>query len=199
MTARCQLLVRHRGLDPTAWTALHALAEGADAPGRPAALARAVLWDFAWDGEPDLARHLADWVAAANWFANPNRDRVTWRQAYADPTDLEVGAALASGGVGSAAPGAFLVTAWRGGQEAAAHAAAAFRALGCAVSVHQGQVWWLAAEGGDPASILLRSGGGADGGLLVNRHSQVARLCAAGLPVPALPLAEDGTDEPADG
>jgi hypothetical protein len=185
MTVCRQLLVRHRGLDPTAWTALHALARLARG-GRPAALARAALWEFAWEGGPELDRRLADWVAAANWFANPNRDRATWRRSASDPTDLEAGAALACGGVGSAMPGAYLLTTCRGAPGAPEHQAAATQALGQAVRVRRGQVWWLAAAEGDASALLAAAGGAGGGGLLANPHSEIARLITAALPVPLL-------------
>jgi hypothetical protein len=187
-----QLLVRQRGLDPTAWTALEAMLRG-EGPGRPAALARAAVWEFAWeeDGGTGLAERLEAWVAAANWFANPNRDRATWRTRSGDATDLASGAALASGGLGSPAPGAHLVTAWRGAAAASEHAAAAAGALGCPVAVRRGEVWWLAAEAGDAASILEWAGAAETGGLLANPHSQRAVLYPGVLPVPAVP-AEPG-------
>jgi hypothetical protein len=196
MTVCRQLLVRHRGLDPTAWTALHALARlCGDDP--PAALARAALWEFTWEGDADGDALLRAWVAGANWFANPNRDRATWRQSAGDATDLEAGAALAGGGVGSAGPGAYLVTAWRGAADAPEHEAAARRALGRPVRLRRGQVWWLAAAAGDAGRILAP--GGAAARLLANPHSETARRVVGALPVPLLGDETGGADGGAPG
>ena len=185
MIQRRQLLVGHRALDPTAWTALVAL--GSDRRGgRPSALARADLWEFEWSGSPELSGRLEGWTSAANWFANPNRDRATWRVREEDPTDLERGAALADGGSGASGPGAFLVTVWRGEQRSLEHEAAASRALGTPLVVRRGQVWWLCAEDGDAMAVLAAAGGGPSGGLLANLHAQAARLYGEQLPVPAV-------------
>jgi hypothetical protein len=186
MTVCRQLLVRHRGLDPTTWTALHAL-RALHPQAAPTALARAVVWEFTWQEGGDLAARLAQWVGAANWFANPNRDRLTWRGAAADPTDLEAGAALVSGGVGSAGPGACLITAWRGAGAGPAHSAAAARALGHPVQVRRGELWWLSSDGGDAVAILRAAGAEPAGGLLANPHSEVARVLVGAVPVPLLP------------
>lgn len=180
-----QLIVRHRALDPTAWTALTALRDGASVA-KPSALARADLWEFEWEGGAEVEERLAAWARTANWFANPNRDRATWRKAEADATDLEAGAALASGGSGATGAGAYLVTTWRGAVRSSEHEAAARRALGSPVTVRRGQVWWLAAEGSDPTRVLTDAGGRPEGGLLANPHSQEARVFALGLPVPAI-------------
>jgi hypothetical protein len=185
MIQRRQLLVRHRALDPTAWTALVTLGHTARA-GRPVALARADLWEFEWAGSPDLVRRLEKWASAANWFANPNRDRATWRAREEDPTDLEAGAALADGGSGARGPGAFLVTVWRGARRSLEHEAAASRALGTPLAVRHGQVWWLCAEDGGAETMLAAAGGGPTGGLLAHLHAQAARLYGEGLPVPAI-------------
>jgi hypothetical protein len=171
-----QLIVRHRALDPTAWTALTALG---DATAKPSALARADLWEFEWEGGAEVEDRLSAWVRTANWFANPNRDRATWRKAEADATDLEVGAALASGGSGATGEGAYLVTAWRGAVRSSEHESAARSALGVTVRVRRGQVWWLTAQ--DARRALTEAGT-----LLANPHSQAARLFAGGLPVPAI-------------
>lgn len=187
---RRQLLVRHRGLDPTAWTALEALARLARR-GRPGALARAALWEFSWDGDAASEGRLGEWVAEANWFANPNRDRATWRRASSDPTEMEAGAALLSGGVGASGAGAYLVSAWRGAVVAGEHAAAATRALGRPVQVLRAQVWWLGAAASAAAAILEEAGAGAAGGLLVNPHSERAWLFAGDLPVPLLDTGEE--------
>jgi hypothetical protein len=186
-----QLVVRHRALDPTAWTALHALAQG---PSAASALARADLWEFEWPGDAQLAERLAAWARTANWFANPNRDRATWRSGAADATDLENGAARASGESGASGRGAYLVTTWRGAVRSREHEAAAARALGVAVRVRRGQVWWLAAESGDAARALAEAGGTERGGLLANPHSQEAFVFGGTLPVPA--LAVPGEEEP---
>jgi hypothetical protein len=167
-----QLIVRHRALDPTAWTALTAL-EGATA------LARADLWEFEWEGGAEVEDRLMAWARTANWFANPNRDRSTWRKADADATDLEPGAALASGGSGATGAGAFCVTTWRGAVRSGEHEEAARHALGVPVRVRRGQVWWLAAQDGKRAQADA-------GGLLANPHSQAARWFAGSLPVPAI-------------
>jgi hypothetical protein len=180
-----QLIVRHRALDPTAWTALTALV-GAGGTGKPSALARADLWEFEWEGGAEVEGRLTAWARTANWFANPSRDRATWRSAEGDATDLEAGAALASGGSGATGVGAYLVTTWRGAVRSSEHEAAARRALGLAVRVRRGQVWWLAAEGADSAQALADAGGRQGGGLLANPHSQAARVFAHGLPVPAI-------------
>jgi len=180
-----QLVVRHRALDPTAWTALTALADRPSGT-RPTALARADLWEFEWQGAPEVEQELSQWARTANWFANPNRDRATWRRAASDATDLEAGAALASGGSGATGTGAYLVTTWRGAVRSSEHEAAARRALGMAVRVRRAQVWWLAAQGQDPARALAEAGGTSLGGLLANPHSQEARLYATSLPVPAI-------------
>jgi len=173
-----QLIVRHRALDPTAWTALTALGEGAGTD-KPSALARADLWEFEWEGGAEVEERLTAWARTANWFANPNRDRATWRKAEADATDLEAGAALASGGSGAEGSGAYLVTTWRGAVRSSEHEAAARRALASPVRVRRGQVWWLAAEADDEA--LARAGA-----LLANPHSQATRVFARTLPVPAI-------------
>jgi hypothetical protein len=173
-----QLIVRHRALDPAAWTALTALGQGAD---KPSALARADLWEFEWEGGAEVEERLAAWARTANWFANPNRDRATWRNTEADATDLEAGAALASGGSGSTGQGAYLVTTWRGAVRATEHEVAARRALASPVHVRRAQVWWLAAEGEDSPKALAKAGG-----LLANPHSQEVRLFGASLPVPAI-------------
>lgn len=175
MSERRQLLVRHRALDPTAWTALMSL------PGA-SALARADLWEFEWSGAADLAARLEAWAGAANWFANPNRDRSTWRAADADPTEIEAGAALASGGSGATGRGAYLVTIERGSARSREHEAAATRALGTPIAVRRAQVWWLAAEAGDAAVALENAGGG----LLANSHAQASRFYGENLPVPAV-------------
>ena len=184
MIQRRQLIVQHRSLDPTAWTALVALGDA----GRegPSALARADLWEFEWSGTADLAGRLESWARAANWFANPNRDRATWRGRGEDPTDLEAGAARASGGSGADGPGAFLVTVWRGAARSLEHETAASAALGTPIVVRRAQVWWLYAERGDPAAMLASAGGGPSGGLLANPHAQDARLYGERLPVPAV-------------
>ena len=179
-----QLIVRHRALDPTAWTALTALGKDAGSAG-PSALARADLWEFEWEGAADVERVLTDWARTANWFANPNRDRATWRSAEGDATDLEAGAVLASGGSGATGTGAYLVTTWRGAVRSSEHEAAARRALGSPVIVRHGQVWWLAAQGADSSQVQAFAGG-----LFANPHSQEARVFAHGLPVPA--IAEEG-------
>ena len=175
MTERRQLLVRHRALDPTAWTALVSL-RGATA------LARADLWEFEWTGGADLAARLEAWAGSANWFANPNRDRSTWRAAEGDPTEIEAGAALATGGSGATGRGAYLVTVERGSARSREHEAAATRALGTPIAVRRAQVWWLAADGGDAAATL----GDAGVGLLANPHAQASRLYGERLPVPAV-------------
>jgi hypothetical protein len=191
MTHVRQLVVRHRALDPTAWTALHALAQGqSDA----SALARADLWEFEWEGDSAVAERLVAWARTANWFANPNRDRATWRRSDADATDLESGAARVSGESGASGRGAYLVTTWRGAVRSQEHEAAATRALGVAVRVRHGQVWWLAAEGADAEHALHDAGGAERGGLLANPHSQEARVFGASLPVPA--MAVHGEEEP---
>src|SRR5215470_19267997 len=107
MTHVRQLIVRHRALDPTAWTALTAL-RTAQSAAMPSALARADVWEFEWEEAADIEAKLTAWARTANWFANPNRDRSTWRRAEADATDLETGAALASGGSGASGAGAYL-------------------------------------------------------------------------------------------
>jgi hypothetical protein len=180
-----QLVVRHRALDPTAWTALTAL-RAKPGPLAPSALARADLWEFEWEGAAALEEPLAEWAREANGFANPNRDRATWRQAAGDATDLEAGAALASGESGAKGPGAFLVTTWRGDVCSTEHEAAAARALGVAMRVRRAQVWWLSCEVGDPKAALAAAGGGPSGGLLANPHSQAASLYGDTLPVPAI-------------
>jgi hypothetical protein len=185
MITRRQLIVRHRALDPTAWTALSALIRLSSAT-VPRALARADLWEFSWPDDPALAERLGSWTRTANWFANPNRDRATWREASLDSTDLPMGAALASGGMGSSEPGAFLVSWWRGAERAPSHEAAARRSLGVRVEIRHGEVWWLAAAEGDAMKLLERAGDPVQGGLLVNPHSQAARCFAGPLPVPVL-------------
>jgi hypothetical protein len=183
MSERRQLLVRHRALDPTAWTALHALRTE---PQTSAAsgLSRASLWEFEWDGGAPAER-LEEWVASANWFANPNRDRATWRASASDPTEMAAGAACADGTVGAGEPGAYLITAWREALDAPAHEAAATSALGCRVRVRRALVWWLGSEDGDPAAILAHAGGRLEGGLLVNPHSQ-SSWGGETIPVPAI-------------
>ena len=171
MTERRQLLVRHRALDPTAWTALVSLRG-------TAALARADLWEFEWQGAPDVAERLEAWAGSANWFANPNRDRATWRAAAGDPTEIEAGAALATGGMGATGRGAYLVTIERGASRARAHEEAASRALGTRVAVRRAQVWWLAAESSEAAARAKDS-------LFANPHAQASRLYGDTLPVPA--------------
>lgn len=185
MSERRQLLVRHRALDPTAWTALHTLVEGARR-GRPTALSRAQLWEFAWEGGPEVGSALANWAESANWFWNPSRDRATWRRTASDPSDLESGAARAEGAVGSEEKGVYLVTFWRGTSEAPDHANAARRALGVELRVRRGQAWWLAAAEGHALEVLEEAGGRPEGGFLVNPHSQDARVYEGELPVPAL-------------
>jgi len=186
-----QLVVRHRALDPTAWTALHALAEGRSTA---TALARADLWEFEWEGDAGVAERLQAWARTANWFANPNRDRATWRRGEADATDLESAAARVSGESGASGRGAYLVTTWRGARYSDDHEAAATRALGVPVRVRHGQVWWLAAEGADAERVLHDAGGAEGGGLLANPHSQEARVFGPALPVPA--MAVQGEEEP---
>ena len=181
MSERRQLLVRHRALDPTAWTALHALRAEPETAGA-SALARAALWEFEWEGAP--AERLEEWVASANWCANPNRDRAVWRDRNDDPTELAQGAARSDGSVGADGSGAYLVAAWRDGLDVPAHESAAASALGVPVRVRRALVWWLGGDG-DALEILARAGARAEGGLLVNPHSQ-ASWSGETLPVPAI-------------
>jgi hypothetical protein len=152
---------------------------------RAMALARAELWEFELPASTD-DRALVGWAAAANWFANPSRDHVGWRRHVAENDPLRSAAVTAAGGVGIDEVGAFRVVTWIDGERAPPHEDAVRRQLGIEVSVRRGHVWWLASRPGQAEECLRAASGGLGGGLLLNPHSQRARLYPAVLPVPAL-------------
>lgn len=179
-----QLLVSRRGLDPVAWTALHALG-GLELPATPRALARAELWEFGLPSGADPER-LVRWAVSANWFANPSRDRVRWRLSSGDPAALSESAVRADGGVGMKGDGAYLSVTWIDGLEAPAHEKAVRRHLELEIAVRRGHVWWLGVDGNSAADCLRILADEAAGGLLANPHSQRCQIHADGLPLPTL-------------
>lgn len=185
-----QLFVVRRGLDPTAWTALHTLCELH--PEWPiAALCRADLWEFAWSGGTAGGR-LRAWVEAANWFANPTRDRLVWRWRAAESPALGAHAVRPGGGVGAVGAGGWLVVVWRETWCAEAHAALARQALSESVTIRHGTAWWLAAAEGRTVDELASAGESGGDGLFVHPVSQWGRWHGAALPFPALgPLIEE--------
>lgn len=184
MSRIVQLLVSRRGLDPVAWTALHALREVA-LPATPRALGRADLWEFALPPAGG-AEELIEWAVSANWFANPSRDLVRWREHNGDPTALAQAAVRADGGVGIDGNGAYLAVTWIAALSAPAHEKAARRHLGVEVAVRRGHVWWLGVEGGPAGECLTTATGAGGGGLLMNPHSQRSLIYPENLPVPTL-------------
>jgi hypothetical protein len=179
-----ELTVSRRGLDPVAWTALHALRE-MQLPSEPVALARADLWDFELPPRAE-ARTLIEWATSANWFANPSRDLAHWRRRPADEDRLARSAVRADGGVGESGEGAYLVVSWIDSLAAPAHERAARRGLGHDVVVRHGHIWWLATAGAPAGACLEAVIGGSQGGLLMNPNSQRARIHLRALPMPAL-------------
>ena len=180
-----QLFVVRRGLDPTAWTALHTLRE-THSEWTVDAVARAELWEFESAASPAAAPvlPLERWVESANWFANPTRDRLLWRQPGEDPPPLGAHAVHEDGRVGATNPGGHLLVAWREGLEAPEHTALARQALAESVTIRRGTVWWLT-SGADP-SRTAAAGESAGGGLLANPESQWYRWLGAALPIPLL-------------
>jgi hypothetical protein len=179
-----QLLVLRRGLDPVAWTALHALRE-LQLPATPRALGRAELWEFDLP-EGSGPEQLMSWAVSANWFANPSRDRVRWRRQPGDPTGLAQAAVRADGGVGSQGDGAYLAVTWIDALDAPAHQKAARRHTGAEVEVRRGHVWWLGVSGAAATTCLEAATGSGSGGLLVNPNSQRSRIYHDNLPLPTL-------------
>jgi hypothetical protein len=184
MTETVQLLVMRRGLDPVAWTALHALRE-LKLPAVPRALGRADLWEFRLPAGTG-ADELMGWAVSANWFANPSRDAVRWRRRSGEPTGLAQAAVRADGGVGSRGDGAYLAVTWIDALEAPAHEKAVHRHTGAAIEVRRGHVWWLGVGDASAATTLEAAGGDPGGGLLVNPHSQRYRIFPDNLPLPML-------------
>ena len=177
-----QLFVVRRGLDPTAWTALHTL-HGTHPAWRIEAMARAEFWEFAWDGGGSGSEtKLRQWVEGSNWFANPTRDRLLWRPAETPSPPLASHAVHEDGRVGASGPGAFLLVVWRQGMEAAEHATLARQALSESVTIRRGTVWWMGAA----QDALAEAGGTAGGGLLANPESQWHGWWPDGFPQPAL-------------
>jgi hypothetical protein len=187
MTHEMQLLVLRRGLDPTAWSALHTLA--ARHPEWPVgSLARGDLWEFA-AAERLSRERLARWVETANWFANPTRDRLLWRPAGSPSPRVAAHAVRLDGGVGGEAEGGYLLVVWREAWRAEEYETLSRQALGESVTIRRGTLWWLGAPAGaDTAALaaLAEAGASGGGGLLVHPESQWGRWHGVELPCPAI-------------
>lgn len=181
-----QLLVGRRGLDPEAWTALHSL-QSMRTRERVTALSVAYLWEFHWSESGPQVSRVQEWVSSANWFANPSRDLLRWRESGTVSMTLADSAATPEGGVGSSREGTYLLVSWLGDQGATEHGRAAQRLFGDSFEVRRARLWWLAVEGGSAEAYLRRHANLESGGLLLNPHSQAGRVLGSELPFPAFP------------
>ena len=185
-----QLWVERQALDPSAWTAGHALQLllGGDAP---RTLARGELWeiDGAEAGEDASARFEA-WARASNLFMNPTRDRAAVLRGSEPP--------------GTNAATAHVVAVVRSATEARAHAMTLGHALGGRWRVRRGIVWtlrWPLERAAECESLAARAAWAKrrDAGLLVNLESQEARIFVRTWSCPALPDGNPTMGVPAGG